>query len=512
MLPTDYLNNRTKLKREGSTLEETNITKRAKTPIDFSAIPLPEEDGQRYLSIQSHDIIIPSYAAWFDINTVHVIESRALPEFFNNRNKSKTPTVYKNYRDFMINTYRMNPVEYLTITACRRNLTGDVCAILRVHSFLEQWGLINYQVDPEAKLSSLSPPFDSQFKVIIQKPIRKSQSKPQIKDDVDIKTEKEDNKIIKSKTPQSCSSCGTQCTTEQYSSTQKKDFYLCPRCLIEGKYPLDHGNGNFVLERFDKEESNEKWDENEEKLLEEGLKQFGDDWEKISEHVGTRTHDECILHYLQLSTEDPIENIELKKLGLLQYDSITKENPIMTAVAFLASMVKPKVAAATIAAETNIVNDEEKAKDNTEEEEFYNLTDRLVKLKLEKYHKSYSYYHSLESLVEQQKRLLEKEKRQLEYDQMMVKKKFIQIHHEMVKHGNSATAIANSITPALLQQQLAAIPPNPNMFLNPQQQQQRQHILQQQQYHLQMQMQLQQQQLHNQARQNGPGFNNMMPL
>lgn len=115
-------------------------------PVDLSAIPLPEEDPQRYLSIQSHDIIIPSYAAWFDITTIHSIESKALPEFFNDRNKSKTPTVYMEYRDFMINTYRMNPIEYLTITACRRNLTGDVCAILRVHAFLEQWGLINYQV------------------------------------------------------------------------------------------------------------------------------------------------------------------------------------------------------------------------------------------------------------------------------------------------------------------------------------------------------------------------------
>jgi SWI/SNF related-matrix-associated actin-dependent regulator of chromatin subfamily C len=46
----------------------------------------------------------------------------------------------------MINTYRLNPIEYLTVTACRRNLAGDVCAIMRVHSFLEQWGLINYQV------------------------------------------------------------------------------------------------------------------------------------------------------------------------------------------------------------------------------------------------------------------------------------------------------------------------------------------------------------------------------
>jgi SWI/SNF related-matrix-associated actin-dependent regulator of chromatin subfamily C len=46
----------------------------------------------------------------------------------------------------MVNTYRLNPGEYLTVTACRRNLAGDVGAIMRVHGFLEQWGLINYQV------------------------------------------------------------------------------------------------------------------------------------------------------------------------------------------------------------------------------------------------------------------------------------------------------------------------------------------------------------------------------
>lgn len=80
------------------------------------------------------------------MHEIHNIERKALPEFFNNRNRSKTPAVYKDYRDFMINTYRLNPAEYLTVTACRRNLAGDVCAIMRVHSFLEQWGLINYQV------------------------------------------------------------------------------------------------------------------------------------------------------------------------------------------------------------------------------------------------------------------------------------------------------------------------------------------------------------------------------
>lgn len=105
-----------------------------------------ESSARSHLVKQTHSIILPSYSTWFDMHEIHNIEKKALPEFFNSRNRSKTPAVYKDYRDFMINTYRLNPSEYLTFTACRRNLAGDVCAIMRVHAFLEQWGLINYQV------------------------------------------------------------------------------------------------------------------------------------------------------------------------------------------------------------------------------------------------------------------------------------------------------------------------------------------------------------------------------
>jgi SWI/SNF related-matrix-associated actin-dependent regulator of chromatin subfamily C len=105
-----------------------------------------EEQARKYLASQTHEVIIPSYSAWFDMSRIHAVEMKALPEFFNSRNRSKTPAIYKDYRDFMINTYRLRPLEYLTVTACRRNLAGDVCCIMRVHAFLEQWGLVNYQV------------------------------------------------------------------------------------------------------------------------------------------------------------------------------------------------------------------------------------------------------------------------------------------------------------------------------------------------------------------------------
>ena len=40
---------------------------------------------------QTHNIIIPSYSAWFDYNAINSIEKRGLSEFFNEKNRSKAP-------------------------------------------------------------------------------------------------------------------------------------------------------------------------------------------------------------------------------------------------------------------------------------------------------------------------------------------------------------------------------------------------------------------------------------
>lgn len=56
------------------------------------------------------------------------------------------------------------------------------------------------------------------------------------------------------------------------------------------------------------------WTEQETLLLLEGLEMYKDDWNKVCEHVGTRTQDECILHFLRLPIEDPyLEDFETGK-------------------------------------------------------------------------------------------------------------------------------------------------------------------------------------------------------
>ena len=97
------------------------------------------------------DSIIPSCSLWFDGNSVHSIEKESLPEFFCGKYPSKTPVTYLHYRNFMSRTYRENPEIYLTGTACRRALVGDACAIVRLHAFLDKWGLINFLVEPSSR-------------------------------------------------------------------------------------------------------------------------------------------------------------------------------------------------------------------------------------------------------------------------------------------------------------------------------------------------------------------------
>eukprot|EP00795_Rhopilema_esculentum_P014212 gene14212-5222_t len=287
----------------------------------------PEVPHDDNLPEQTRHIIIPSYAAWFDYSSIHAIERRALPEFFNGKNKSKTPEIYFASRNFMIDTYRLNPTEYFTATAARRNLAGDVCAIVRVHAFLEQWGLINYQVDADNRPLPMGPPPTSHFHVLCDTPSGLqplSGSKPPISAAQQLinLADKDSN--------------GTK-VQDGNNFGLRTDVYLTKKNLKS------------------KSAAYKEWMDQETLLLLEqvvrlqGLELYKDDWNKVAEHVGSRTQDECILHFLRLPIEDPYVEEGSSFLGPLSYQPIPFSqagNPIMSTVAFLASVVDPRVASA----------------------------------------------------------------------------------------------------------------------------------------------------------------------
>ncbi|CAN9361654.1 unnamed protein product [Alternaria sp. RS040] len=389
---------------------------------------------------QTYATIIPSYATWFDMRYIDYRERKALPEFFNGRNRSKTPAVYRDYRDFMINTYRLNPSEYLTVTACRRNLAGDVCAIMRVHAFLEQWGLINYQVDPQERPSNIGPPFTGHFRVTVDTPRglqpfqpgpgskvtdgkqltatdRAASAQPTAKSEtkslagrniyeangkeasaepktangegaangpVDVKdleaAAKEPMKVI------NCFSCGVECTRVHFHETKpseqpgqmkaagglKRD--LCPRCFVEGNFPSGTSSADFTKisnpDNSAAAETEEKWTEEETLLLLEGLEEFDDDWNRVADHVQTKTREQCVMKFLQLEIEDKYIEADLpesqsaapstKFLRDLDYLSEGRvpihhaDNPILSVVSFLAGLAPANVTEAAVASERSV--------------------------------------------------------------------------------------------------------------------------------------------------------------
>ncbi|CAO3638639.1 unnamed protein product [Cunninghamella blakesleeana] len=197
-----------------------------------------EECAKRYLVNQPFEVIIPSYAAWFEFNQIHKVERHALPEFFNQCNNTKTSQTYMDIRNFMVHTYRSNPLEYLTVTACRRNIPGDVCATIRVHGFLEKWGLINYQIDPSLRISNIGPPFSGDFKIVLNLPenlsSRSSKPKQQVtkdntnnKDDNIVKENNENNEtLIKPKLEEgNTTNNNSSLTTENKNNTKIEDTH-----------------------------------------------------------------------------------------------------------------------------------------------------------------------------------------------------------------------------------------------------------------------------------------------
>lgn len=209
-------------------------------------------------------------------------------------------------------------------------MAGDVCAIMRIHAFLEQWGLINYQVDVDSKPSPMGPPPTSHFHVLSDTPsgLAPVNSNP-------------------IKTPQP-SAAKTILDLEKKSVTS--DEKMSNGVMSNFALKIDqYSKKSLALKNKQTSGVLRDWTDQETLLLLEALELHKDDWNKVCEHVGSRTQDECILHFLRLPIEDPfLEESELENIGPLAYQPIPFSkagNPIMSTVAFLASIVDPRVAA-----------------------------------------------------------------------------------------------------------------------------------------------------------------------
>jgi SWI/SNF related-matrix-associated actin-dependent regulator of chromatin subfamily C len=178
-----------------------------------------------------------------------------------------------------------------------------------------------------------------------------------------------------------CFSCGVECTRVHFHETKpseqpgqtktvgglKRD--LCPRCFVEGNFPSGTSSTDFAKisnpESLSSSENEEKWTEEEVLLLLEGLEEFDDDWNRVADHVQTKTREQCVMKFLQLEIEDKYIEADMpssepaapstKFLRDLEYLSEGRmpihhaDNPVLSVVSFLAGLAPANVTEAAVA-------------------------------------------------------------------------------------------------------------------------------------------------------------------
>ncbi|CEP16501.1 hypothetical protein [Parasitella parasitica] len=309
------------------------------TPFDYKEIDLPE---------------------WFDKSFINEHEILALPEV----GSADLPEEdYKKYRNYMVDTYRADPDFYLTISACKSKLDADLVTLVRIHTFLESSKIINTRPDPRRRIfdpyidsdpaAQVTPKLQRDFKDIEKADIQylrdliynESQVPPSRSSwDLTIEdpTNPDGRKIFH------CSNCNVDCSAVSYQSLKAKNFQVCIDCFLEGRFPATFSSGDFLRVEADDTQLplDEAWTAQETLRLLEGVDRFDDDWLMISEHVGSRSKEQCITHFLQLPINDEFLTAQLTNEELEELPFGDLSNPVMTTIAFLSGHVNPGVGSA----------------------------------------------------------------------------------------------------------------------------------------------------------------------
>jgi SWI/SNF related-matrix-associated actin-dependent regulator of chromatin subfamily C len=265
--------------------------------------------------------------------------------------------VYKDYRDFMVHAYWQNPKQYLTYTACRKSLSGDVGAIMRVHTFLETHGIINNQVVCNLVPTPLPQP--GQNVLVGASPLAPFQAAT-----IRIANHP-DNALLMEGVPRHvCSSCSGPCAGIRYENLKddvkqvwESEIVLCESCFVQNKFPIGWRAQQFVARPSGT--SNDPlyaghWTQEQTLALLSALEKYGEDWTRVAGHVGGgHTPHDCVLHFVRL----PIQDEHLGKMDppFVASAAAAGENPTLQLVSFISATLSPQVAQSAAAAAMQVL-------------------------------------------------------------------------------------------------------------------------------------------------------------
>lgn len=464
-----------------------------------------QEKAKSYLIEQASHVVIPSFAKWFNMNEVHSIEKKLFPDFFpqETQRKSvyKTPQTYRNMRDFMINAYRINPLEYLTITAIRRNVAGDVSSLIRIHQFLEKWGLINYQIDPRTKPTIVGPQYTGHFQITLDTPrglvpllpensdVKLAESLPTPKpDDAENQEETLDHKAIplnlevrrniyasggnfdpknapKNIIQYFCNICGNESSEIRYHNLKSKSYannpnvtmnsasVLCQTCYEQGLFPSNFQATDFLKLTKADEAKPGIWTEQETLLLLEAIEMFG------SYDSANNSNPHMLLNSNANGQWDKIAEYvgtKNREQCLLKFIRLPIEDQYLPQVVKREEKVKgidrkeliQDVVSHIVSSQQGVDTVRENASKNKEElvSDQVNIINQIIELTVEKVQVKLERVHELEKTLIETERLLNNERKQVLYERWTHLEKINQFKKN---HQDSITPELNDLLSSL---------------------------------------------------------------
>ncbi|KAM7253933.1 hypothetical protein ACFE04_028503 [Oxalis oulophora] len=263
---------------------------------------------------------IPIHSSWFCWDDIHETERHSLKEFFDAASISRTPKLYKEYRDFIISKYREDPSRRLTFTHVRKSLVGDVSLLFKVFTFLEKWGLINFVGGGGGEEEE--EPCGGKVRVEEGPPngvrvVAMPNQFKQISRNSDVVVG--DNGIKQPQTPLAsfsdvfgdlgrelkCGSCRESCQFGCYEYS-KGNYVLCSKCFKNENFGENRSMEDFIFKGCPGSNNGggPVWTEAETLLLLESVFKHGDNWDLVAQSVRTKTRLDCILKLIELPFGD----------------------------------------------------------------------------------------------------------------------------------------------------------------------------------------------------------------
>eukprot|EP00257_Ricinus_communis_P017021 XP_015575358.1 SWI/SNF complex subunit SWI3C [Ricinus communis] len=260
--------------------------------------------------------VVPMHSDWFSPATVNRLERQVVPHFFSGKSPDHTPEKYMECRNYIVAKYMGNPERRIAVSDCQGFVVGieneDLTRIVR---FLDQWGIINYcaapssreswsggsylREDPNGEVHVPSAALKSIDSLIKFDKPRCSLKAAEIYSSLSYHDDFSDldSRIRERLSENHCTYCSQSLPSVYYQSQKEIDILLCSDCFHEGRFVTSHSSLDFIKMDPTKDYGDldgESWSDQETLLLLEAMEIYNDNWNEIAEHVGSKSKTEFV--------------------------------------------------------------------------------------------------------------------------------------------------------------------------------------------------------------------------